>query len=292
MDFSGTITALITPFRNGNIDIEGLKHNIFYQIEEGIDALLVLGSTGEMLSQSPEEREAVISATIEEVNGRVPVIVNTGAPSTREVLEQTKRAKQLGANAALISTPYYVRPNEEGLYKHFCTIADEGGLPIILYNIPKRTGIGLSMQVLSDLANHPNIIGIKDATGDLSFISSLVFETREKNWTIFAGDDMLILPTMALGGKGVISVASNIIPSKIRKLTTALLDGQLGLARQMHNELMPLFKALLLDTNPVPIKSAMQLVGMAAGDVRLPLMPLQESGQETLKQALQQLVKA
>jgi len=292
MDISGTITALITPFRNGNVDIEGLKHNIFYQLEEGVDALLVLGSTGEMLSQNVEERETVIVSAIEEVQGRVPVLVNTGAASTSEAVLQTKRAKELGASAALISSPYYVRPTEEGLYRHFCTVADEAELPIIIYNIPKRTGVELSIEVLSDLANHPNIVGIKDSTGDLAFVSSLLFETVDKDWSVIAGDDMLILPIMALGGKGVISVAANVIPSKIRKLTTAVLDGQIAIARQLHTELMPFFKALLVEPNPIPVKSAMQLVGMASGDVRLPLMPLQVEHQDALKQALQQLVKA
>lgn len=292
MRFSGTITALITPFRNGSVDVEGLRHNVFFQLEEGVDGLLVLGSTGEMLSLSAKEKATVIETVIQEVDGKIPVIVNTGAASTSDVLQQTKNAKKMGASAALIAPPFYVRPNEEGIYRHYCTVADEGGLPVLLYNIPKRTGVSLTLPIVSDLVNHPQIVGMKDSSGDLSFISHLLFEQSDKNWSLLSGEDMLTLPILALGGDGVISVASNVIPAKVCQLVSALQDGQVHIARQLHSSLMPLFSALTLETNPIPIKSAMQLAGMAAGDVRMPLMPLHESQKESLKQALSQTVHA
>lgn len=290
MQIQGTFTALITPFRDGSIDVEGLKHNIYFQKEEGVSGFLVLGSTGEKELLSRDEQLLVMKTVVEEADG-APVVVAITACSTKEMIERAKEAAAHGATAVLVAPPPYVLPNDEGLYKHFCMVGDIEELPVILYQAPKRTGVRLSTDLICELATHPNIIGLKDSGGIFSEAAELVGRTKEKPFNIYIGDDVAVLGWGSLGVKGLFSVAANLIPGRMAKLMTHIQDGQLELAREAYFELLPLFEALSLDTNPIPIKAAMKLCGMAAGAPRLPLTELDGATCVQLNDALQHVVR-
>ncbi len=262
------MTALVTPFKGNKVDYVQLKKNVKFQIQEGIDGVVPVGTTGESPTLSHEEHRLVIESVVKAAAGKVKVIAGTGSNSTAEALELTKHAKQVGADAALMVNPYYNKPTQEGLYRHFMTIADKVALPIVLYNIPGRTGITMSPSTVAKLAKHKNIVAIKEATGSLDIASEIASLC---DITILSGDDSLTLPLMSVGGKGVISVLSNIIPAKVKALTVAGLAGDYAAARKLHIELFPLFKGMFIETNPIPIKTAMALLGNDSGELRLPL---------------------
>lgn len=274
MKLYGALTAMVTPFTQGVLDEQRLRKQVEFQITSGIDGLVPVGTTGESPTLDFQEHERVIALTVECARGRVPVVAGTGANATSEALELHAYAKKAGANACLSVNPYYNKPTQEGLYRHFMTLADKVDLPIVLYNIPGRTGITMTPATVARLAKHPNIIAIKEATGSLDMTS----EIRSLcNITILSGDDSLTLPLMSVGAAGVISVASNIIPASIHQLTSLVSKGDFAAAAKLHLQLFPFFKSLFLDGNPVGIKCAMKLAGMDSGEMRLPLWEASEA---------------
>lgn len=291
MKLEGTITAMVTPFIDQKLDLEGLITNIRFQIASGVDGILLLGTTGEVSTLTQTEKEQVITTAVQEANGRVPVWIGTGSYSTQQTIENTKVAKNLGANGALVVTPYYNKPTQEGIYRHFEALSNAVDIPIMLYNIPGRCGINVETATMLRIANLPNIVGVKEASGLVQQAGEVFYEVCNKypNFKIFSGDDILTLPMMSLGAVGVISVVSNLIPHKIVALTKAALKGDFGIARQLHFELLPLYKAAFFETNPIPIKAAMEICGMPAGDCRLPLCKISDQNMEKLQLQLKQL---
>ncbi len=285
----GSVIALITPFRNNGkeVDYEGLKKLIDYQIENGTDAILVCGTTGESPTLTYEEHENVIKVAVEHVNGRVPVIAGTGANSLHEAIELTAFAKETGADAALVVVPYYNKPSQEGLYRHYKTLAKEVDIPIIVYNIPGRTCREIEVSTLKRLREEcPNIIGSKESVGNMDRISELKKELGE-DFVILSGDDSLTLPMMSLGADGVISVANHILPKEVKEMVSAALEGDFKKAREIHYRLFPLFKALFMDTNPVPVKTAAWMLGLIEEkSFRLPLCEMSPEKEEKLREIL------
>jgi len=284
MMFTGSLVALITPFADGEVDFETLRELVNFQIKSGIDGIVPVGTTGESPTLTHDEHQEVIRVVVEEVDGRVPVIAGAGSNSTAEAIDYTNFAKEVGADATLQVAPYYNKPTQEGLYQHFAAIAREVDLPMILYNIPGRCVVNIEPRTVAKLAEVENIVAIKEATGQLDQVSEIAIRT---NLTILSGDDSLTLPIASVGGKGVISVVANIVPTDVKAFTDAILDGDFPSARQWHKKLFQLAKALLsLATNPIPIKAAMALLHMASEEVRLPLVPLGPSKKEQLTQIL------
>ncbi|MDR0719775.1 MAG: 4-hydroxy-tetrahydrodipicolinate synthase [Treponema sp.] len=288
----GAYTALITPMKDGGeVDYDGFRRLINFQLEEGIDGILPLGTTGETPTLDEDEEEKLIKLAVSEVKGRVPVIIGTGSNSTRHMVLYTKRAKDLGADAALVVTPYYNKPNDHGLFKHF-EAASEVGIPVIVYNIASRTGRNIPTCLMEKIAALPNIAGVKEASGDIGQIADVINtiagprKNSPKPFMVFSGDDAMTLPLIALGGNGVISVVSNLAPSKVKALTKACLEGNFEEGRRLHYELLPLFKAAFIETNPVPVKAAMGWIGLPAGPCRLPLGCLDPKNNAPLKAAM------
>ncbi|MEX0776590.1 MAG: 4-hydroxy-tetrahydrodipicolinate synthase [Phycisphaeraceae bacterium] len=293
----GAITAMVTPFTNGQVDYDHLAASVKFQIQQGIDGLVPVGTTGESPTLSHEEHRLVIEKVVEAVAAakrRVKVIAGTGSNATSEALALTRHAAKVGADAALMVNPYYNKPTQEGLYRHFMTVADAVDLPIVLYNIPGRTGVTMSPQTVARLAEHANIVAIKEATGSLDMASEIATLTDPRKLTILSGDDSLTLPLMAIGARGVISVVSNLVPRKVKALVDAALAGDYGKARKMHLALFPLFKGLFVETNPIPIKTAMAMAGMDRGELRLPLCEMSETNSAGLNKLLRdyRLIKA
>jgi 4-hydroxy-tetrahydrodipicolinate synthase len=264
----GAMTAMVTPFRDGKVDEGRLREQIEFQIKSGIDGLVPVGTTGESPTLDFPEHERVIQITVTVANRRVPVIAGVGGNATTEALELHGFAKKVGADAGLSVNPYYNKPTQEGLYRHFMTLADRVDLPIVLYNIPGRTGVTMSAQTVARLAKHPNIVAIKEATGSLDMASEIMSEC---DLPILSGDDSLTLPLMSIGAVGVISVASNLLPAQITKMAKLAGDGNFSDAAAIHRRLFPLIKSLFLDGNPVGIKHAMKVAGRDTGELRLPL---------------------
>ncbi|MDR0408894.1 MAG: 4-hydroxy-tetrahydrodipicolinate synthase [Spirochaetaceae bacterium] len=290
--FKGAFTALITPMKdNGDIDFDGLKQLVQFQLENGIDGLVPIGTTGETPSLDESEEEALLKTVIKEAARRVPVIAGTGSNSTRHAVLYTKRAKDLGADAALVVTPYYNKPNDDGLLRHFEAVA-ETGIPIIVYNIASRTGRNIPTPLMEKLAQIPNITGVKEASGDINQMGDVINAVKRPRggaFTVFSGDDALTLPLLALGGDGVISVISNLLPAKTAALVKAFNAGDTETAREIHYELLPFIKAAFIETNPVPIKRALALAGLPSGPVRLPLGRMSEANEKTLRGAVKAL---
>jgi len=286
MRFEGTYTALVTPFdKQGNLDEEGLRELVRFQLQEGIDGLVPVGTTGECSTLSYEEHERVIEIVVEEAKGRVPVVAGTGSNSTREALMLTNFAREAGADGALLVVPYYNRPTQEGLYQHFKELAEKVDIPQILYNIPSRTGVNLLPQTVARLAEIKNIVGIKEAS-TVDQVSEIIELTRGKDFVVFSGNDNQTLPILALGGVGVISVASNVAPRLVSEMVRAFRKGKVEEARELHYRLSPLFKALFLETNPAPVKAALEMMGLPAGSPRLPLVEISQQNREILRKVL------
>ena len=285
--FQGAFTAMITPFRGGQVDLNRLRANVQFQIHEGTDGLVPVGTTGESPTLSHEEHRLVIECVVQTAAGKVKVIAGTGSNSTAEALELTEHARIVGADSALVVNPYYNKPSQEGMYRHFMKIADVG-LPIVLYNIPGRTAVTLTPPTIARLAKHQNIVAIKEATGSMDTASEIRSLCDPATLTILSGDDSLTLPLMAIGGKGVISVLSNLLPNRVKRLTEAALSGDTARARQIHLQLFPLFKAMFIETNPIPIKTAMALAGKDSGELRLPLCEMYLENREQLEKRLRE----
>jgi 4-hydroxy-tetrahydrodipicolinate synthase len=276
----GAMTAMVTPFLNGKVDESRLRDQIEFQIKNGIDGLVPVGTTGESPTLDFPEHERVIQITVTVSNRRVPVIAGVGGNATSEALELHGFAKKVGADAGLSVNPYYNKPTQEGLYRHFMTLADKVDLPIVLYNIPGRTGVTMSAQTVARLAKHPNIVAIKEATGSLDMASEI---RSECDLPILSGDDSLTLPLMSIGGVGVISVASNLLPAKIKQMVALAADGNFRDAAAIHHRLFPLIKSLFLDGNPVGVKHAMKVAGRDTGELRLPLWEASEGTKKTIE---------
>ncbi|GHV85020.1 4-hydroxy-tetrahydrodipicolinate synthase [Spirochaetia bacterium] len=290
--FRGAYTALVTPMKeNGDVDYDGFRQLINFQIDEGIDGLVPLGTTGETPTLDDGEEEKLIKIAVEETAGRVPLIVGAGSNSTRHMETYVKRARDLGADAALVVTPYYNKPNDSGLIKHF-EIAASAGLPIIIYNIVGRTGRNIPAPLMEKLAEIPGISGVKESSGDIGQMGDIIdrIARRRKNtgnpFWVLSGDDSFTLPLLAMGGDGLVSVISNLVPKKVKTLVSCCLEGDFENARQLYYELLPLMKNAFIETNPVPIKAAMNWAGLPAGPVRLPLGPLSVSNEAVLRKII------
>ncbi len=283
--FTGAMVALITPFQDGVIDFQTLDELIDFQMENGIDAIVPVGTTGECPTLSHDEQKKVIERVVKTVAGQVPVIAGAGSNSTAEAIELTAFSKKVGADATLQVCPYYNKPTQEGFYQHFNAIAEEVDLPIVLYNIPGRCGgTGLTAETVARLAEIENVVAIKEATGKLDLASEIATSC---DITIVSGDDSLTLPIASVGGKGVISVVANIVPADVKAMTDLILEGDFASALKWHKKLFALCKNLLsLATNPIPIKAAMSMLNLAPEELRLPMTPMEESKKAILKKTL------
>lgn len=284
--FRGVFTALITPFRNGEVDVEALENLVELQIRNGVSGLVPCGTTGETPTLSEEEDRLVISTVVRAADGRVPVIAGTGSNSTASAVKYTKMAEEVGADASLQVAPYYNKPTQEGLYRHFAAVAESTELPIILYNIPGRTGVAISPETMARLSEIPNVAGVKDSTLSMSVVSDIRRLCGEE-FVILSGDDPMTLPVISLGGAGVISVVSNIAPGAVSEMVDAALSGDFARARELHYELLPLFRALFIETNPIPVKTAASLLGLCSDEMRLPLMPITGDNLQKLREVLE-----
>jgi 4-hydroxy-tetrahydrodipicolinate synthase len=285
--FEGAYTAMVTPFdADGKVDEAGLRANVKFQIDHGIHGLVPVGTTGECATLSYEEHNRVIEIVVDEAKGKVPVLAGTGSNSTHEAIMLTRHAKEVGADGALLVVPYYNKPTQRGLYEHYKKIAETIYIPQVIYNIPSRTGVNMLPETMAKLAKLKNIVGVKEASGDLGQIARIIELTKGDDFSVISGDDKLTLEIMALGGVGVISVASNLLPDKVAKMVDYFRSGDIQTARKINDEISPLFKALFIETNPGPVKMAMNWMGMAAGKPRLPLVELEPQNQEKLRKVL------
>ncbi|MCP9450155.1 MAG: 4-hydroxy-tetrahydrodipicolinate synthase [Nitrospira sp.] len=286
--FTGSLIAIVTPFRNGRIDERTLAELIEWQIAKGTDGIVPCGTTGESATLSHEEHHRVIQLTVEVVNRRVPVIAGTGSNSTEEAVALTKHAKQAGADGALLITPYYNKPTQEGLYRHYKAVAEAVDLPLVLYNIPGRTGVNMLPSTIARLSAIDTIVGVKEGSGSVQQASDIVQMCGDRI-TVLAGDDSLTLPMMAVGAKGVITVTANIVPTEMAQLVKTFADGKIVEARRLHFALSPLFAALFLETNPIPVKEALGMMGKIDPELRLPLCPMGQETRDKLRHVLKDM---
>jgi 4-hydroxy-tetrahydrodipicolinate synthase len=286
MPFRGSLVALITPFRNGEVDEKSLRALVDLQIEGGTRGLVPCGTTGETPTLSDDEQTRVIEVVVDQARGRVPVMAGTGSNDTRKTIKYTKHAKELGADAALVVTPYYNKPTPEGVYLHFKAIAEAVDLPMVLYNIPGRTGSAVPNETIIRIAKEiPSVVGVKEATGSIDNASQIVVGAGPE-FDVLSGDDSLTLPIMSVGGKGVISVLANIAPKPVAEMTDAFLAGDARRAQQIHAAVFNLCRALFIETNPIPVKTAAGMLGLCSDEVRLPLCAMSEGNRKKLAEAL------
>jgi 4-hydroxy-tetrahydrodipicolinate synthase len=284
--FKGSIVAIVTPFHNGKVDEKKLRELIDFQIKNGTSGIVPCGTTGESATLTFDEHEKVIEITIEQVNKRVPVIAGTGSNSTEEAIMLTKQAASAGADASLQVSPYYNRPTQAGLFRHFKAIAESVKIPIILYNIAGRTGVNIEPETIAGLAKDcKNIVAVKEASGSLDQMSRIK-ALCPPNFQLISGDDSLTLPVLSIGGVGVISVVANIVPADVAGLVSAFEKGNIKKAQNLHYKLLPLIKACFIETNPIPVKTAMGLLGMCEPDLRLPMCSMSPVNLDKLKKAL------
>jgi 4-hydroxy-tetrahydrodipicolinate synthase len=283
--FTGSLVAIVTPFRQGKVDERALAELIEWQIANGTNGVVPCGTTGESATLSHREHDRVIELTVEVVRRRVPVIAGTGSNSTEEAITLTKHAKQAGADAALLITPYYNKPTQEGLYRHYKAVAEAVDLPLVLYNIPGRTGVNMLPSTMARLSDMKTIVGVKEGSGSVQQASDIV-QLCGDSLTVLSGDDSLTLPMMAVGGKGVITVTANIMPTEMAGLVKAFAEGRIDEARRIHFQLSPLFAALFYETNPIPVKEALGLMRKIDPEVRLPLCPMAQDTREKLIRVL------
>ncbi len=286
MNLEGVFTALVTPFaKDGSVDKTSLENLVEFQIDRGISGLVPVGTTGESPTLNHEEHDKVIEAVIEKTAGRVPVIAGTGSNSTEEAIRLTKHAKEAGADYSLQVAPYYNKPSQEGFYRHFMAIADAVELPMVVYNIPGRAGKNIENSTMLKLAAHPNIVAVKEASGSIPQVMELALY-KPDDFTILSGDDNLGLPMIACGARGIISVASNIIPEEMEELVRNANAGNFERAREIHYHLLPFFKGLFIDSNPVPVKYGCALKGMMEEVYRLPLCEMSDDDKQTFKKIM------
>ena len=283
--FKGSCTAIVTPFSEHGVDYERLKKNLEFQYENGTSAVVVCGTTGENATHTPNEHDELVRVTVRTVNGRMKVIAGIGSNNTANALRAAEDAKYSGADAVLMVTPYYNKTTQKGLIEHFSYVADSVDIPMILYNVPSRTGIGISADTCKALSQHPNINGIKEASGDIA-LAAKIRSLCGDDLYIWSGNDDCTIPLMSLGALGVISVASNIVPGAVAKLCALCLEGSYAEATELYAKYASLFSALFIETNPIPVKAAMKMMGMDSGILRLPLTEISQESFETLLKAM------
>jgi 4-hydroxy-tetrahydrodipicolinate synthase len=284
--FQGSLVAMVTPFREGKVDEAKLAELVEFHVGNGTDGLVPCGTTGESPTLSHGEHKRVVELVIAAARGRIPVIAGTGSNSTAEAMEMTVHAARAGADAALLVSPYYNRPTQQGLYEHFRAIAQAApDLPLIVYNIQSRTAVNIETDTLARLSQIPNIVGVKEASGSLDQMTSVILACGS-DFTVLSGDDSLTLPLMAVGGRGVISVVANFLPREVTELTHAALDGDWKRAREVHHRLFPICRAMFVETNPIPVKEAMAMLGMIRAEWRLPMCPMSDANRDRLRKVL------
>ncbi len=286
--FSGALTAIITPFRDGAVDERALRDLIEWQIAEGIDGIVPCGSTGESATLTHAEHETVIKIAIEQVNKRVPVIAGTGSNATAEAIRLTRAAQELGADGALLISPYYNKPTQEGIFRHYRTIAQAVDMPLLVYNIPGRTGSNVLPETFARLAEIKNIGGAKEGSASMDQVADII-RLCGGNFAVLSGDDALTLPIMALGGKGVITTIGNVMPREIHNLAQAAAAKNFEFAREVHYKMLPLMRALFVETNPIPVKQALAFMGKCANELRMPLVPMTTPAAEKLHLVMKEL---
>jgi len=284
--FSGMLVALVTPFRDGQVDYAAIERLVDWHIEQGTDGLVPVGTTGESPTVDIAEHQKIIKTVVERAAGRIPVLAGTGANATAEAIHLTRYAKDVGADGSLQVCPYYNKPTQEGLYRHFAAIAEAVDLPMVLYNIPGRTGVSMAPATVARLAELPQIVAVKEATGSMDQASEILAQC---DLVVLSGDDSLTLPLMAVGAQGVISVVGNLVPKDMKRLTDAMLAGDVAAAQEAHRRLFPLCRAMFIETNPIPVKTAMKMVGLLESDEkRLPMTDLSPEHAEALKKELEE----
>jgi 4-hydroxy-tetrahydrodipicolinate synthase len=284
--FSGAFTALVTPFRNGEVDVEALEGLVEFQIRQGIHGLVPCGTTGETPALSEEEDRLVVETVVRVADGRVPVVAGTGSNSTEMAIKYTRMAEEAGADGSLQVAPYYNKPTQEGIYRHFAAISESTSLPLIIYNIPGRTSVTISAETMARLAGIPNVVGVKDSTLSMNMISDVKALCGEE-FDVLSGDDPMTLPLVSLGGVGVISVASNVAPGAVSEKVETLLSGDFERGRELHYQLLPLMRALFVETNPIPVKAAASLLGLCSDEMRLPLVPMSGENLRKLEEVME-----
>ena len=294
MKFEGTIVAMVTPYtKNDEIDEEGIRENINYLIENGVNGILAAGTTGESATISHDEHRKLLDILIDEADGKVTTIAGAGSNSSKEALGLVKHAEDIGADGALVITPYYNKPQPNGLYEHYKLLSESTDIPIIIYNVPSRTGTDIDVDTIGKVAELDNIAAIKEANPDLDKVSKIVKKIDEigktNEFSVLSGNDDLTLPMIAMGAKGVISVVANVDPARMSKMVDYALEGDFESASEAHYELYDLMKVLFVETNPVPVKTALNIMGRPSGDVRMPLAPLMEENKAKLKEVLESL---
>lgn len=283
--FTGMLVALVTPFKNGQVDYAAIERLVDWHVEQGTDGLVPVGTTGESPTVDIAEHQKIVKTVVERAAGRIPVVAGTGGNATAEAIHLTRYAKDVGADGSLQVCPYYNKPTQEGLYRHFAAIAEAVDLPMVLYNIPGRTGVSLTPVTIARLAQLPQVVAVKEATGSIDQASEILAQC---DLVVLSGDDSLTLPLMAVGAQGVISVVGNLVPKDMKRLTDAMLAGDVATAREAHRRLFPLCRAMFIETNPIPVKTAMKMVGLLESDEkRLPMTDLTPEHAEALKEALE-----
>ena len=285
--FEGILTALVTPFRDGAVDDRALAALVDRQVAAGIHGVVPCGSTGESATLSHAEHRHVVDVVVEAAAGRIPVVAGTGSNSTREAIELTLHARQAGADGALLLSPYYNKPTQEGIYLHYEAVARETGFPLVVYNIPGRTASNIAPETLARLAELEHVVGVKEACGDIDQIAHVIASCPDE-FSVLSGDDALLLPLLAVGGDGCISTTSNVVPEAIGALFAAWQAGDSERALEIHQQLLPLFDVLFCETNPIPVKAALALMGLLGDEIRLPLTPIGEANRERLQLALKE----
>ncbi|HZS34037.1 MAG TPA: 4-hydroxy-tetrahydrodipicolinate synthase [Methylomirabilota bacterium] len=286
--FQGSLVAMVTPFRDGRVDEDSLRALVEFHVSHGTDGLVPCGTTGESPTLSPDEHHRVVEIVIEQARGRIPVIAGTGSNSTTATIELTRHAARAGAAGALLVSPYYNRPTQRGLYEHFRAVAEAvPDLPLIIYNIQGRTAVNVETETLQRLAELPNIVGVKEASGSLDQMTAVILACGP-DFTVLSGDDTLTLPLMAVGGRGVISVVANLLPREVVEITHAALEGDWKRAREAHLRLFPVCKAMFIETNPIPVKEAMAMLGLVRAEWRLPMCAMSPANRERLRTTLVQ----
>ena len=284
--FRGSIVAIVTPFFDGGVDEERLRELVEFHISNGTHGIVPCGTTGESATLSYEEHKQVVRIVLDQVKGRLPVIAGSGSNSTAEALELTRFAKEAGADAALVITPYYNKPPQEGLFRHYSYLAKEVDFPIIIYNVPSRTGVDILPHTIARLAGLSQIVGVKEATGSVRRTTDILALVDRENFCILSGDDFIVYPLLCVGGNGVISVAANVAPRMMADLVESFEAGDHAKARKLHYELQPLCEAMFYETNPIPVKTALVEMGLIQDEVRMPLCPMSSANRERLKKVL------
>lgn len=283
--FAGCFVAMITPFRDGEIDVPALRRLVEFHLANGTDGLVPCGTTGEAVTMTEEEQLRVVEIVVETVNKRIPVVAGTGTNSTAKTIKMTKKARDVGADAALVVTPYYNKPTQQGLYLHFEAIARETDFPLVLYNVPTRTSVNMLPETVARLAKIPNVVAIKEASGNMDQVSQIVQSCRS-DFAVLSGDDSLTLPMLSLGGTGVVSVVGNIAPKAMSDMVRAYRHGDHARARELHYQLFDLCRAMFIETNPIPVKTAAGILGLCSAEMRLPMCPMGDANRQKLEQVI------